>query len=54
MSGTLTSFNPYMHFRPSERTSLWGVAGYGLGGLKLTPEGVETGIETDLATAGCR
>ena len=40
-----------MHYRLNERTSFWGVAGYGVGGLKLTPDGVETGIETDMATA---
>ena len=51
VSSTLTSLNPYVHYRLSERTSLWGVAGYGVGGLKLTPDRVETGIETDLATA---
>ncbi|WP_428098640.1 fibronectin type III domain-containing protein [Candidatus Rariloculus sp.] len=50
VSSTLTSLNPYVHYRLNERTSLWGVAGYGVGGLKLTPDGVETGIETDLAT----
>ena len=51
VSSTLTSLNPYVHHRLNERTSLWGVAGYGVGGLKLTLDGVETGIETDLATA---
>ena len=51
VSSTLTSLNPYVHYRFNERTSFWGVAGYGVGGLKLTPDGVETGIETDMATA---
>ena len=50
VSSTLTSLNPYVHYRLNERTSFWGVAGYGVGGLKLTPDGVETGIETDMAT----
>ena len=39
-----------MHYRLNERTSLWGVVGYGVGGLTLTAEGAEAGIETDLAT----
>ena len=32
VSSTLTSLNPYVHHRLNERTSLWGVAGYGVGG----------------------
>ena len=47
---TLTSLNPYVHFRLSERTNLWGVLGYGVGGLTLTPDKAEAGIETTLAT----
>ena len=50
VTSTLTSLNPYVHYRLNERTSLWGVVGYGVGGLKLTPEGAESVIETDLAT----
>ena len=50
VSSTLTSLNPYVHYRLNERTSLWGVVGYGVGGLTLTAEGAEAGIETDLAT----
>ena len=34
VSSTLTSLNPYVHYRLNERTSFWGVAGYGVGGLK--------------------
>ena len=51
VSSRLTSLNPYVHYRVNERTNLWGVLGYGAGGLKLTPEGTQAGIETDLATA---
>ena len=50
VSSRLTSLNPYVHYRVNGRTNLWGVLGYGVGGLKLTPEGTQAGIETDLAT----
>ena len=48
VSSTLTSLNPYLQYRFSERTHLWAVAGYGVGGLTLTPEGSESVIDTDL------
>ena len=48
---TLTSLNPYLQYRFSERTHLWAVAGYGVGGLTLTPEGSESVIDTDLEHA---
>ena len=56
VTSTLTSLNPYVHYRLNEQTSLWGVVGYGVGGLKLTPESAGSdaarrAIETDLATA---
>ena len=62
VTSTLMSLNPHVHYRLNERTNLWGVLGYGVGGLTLTPTGVEygtesgteptigSGIETDLAT----
>ena len=48
---TLTSLNPYVQYRFSERTHLWAVAGYGVGGLTLTPESSESVIDTDLEHA---
>ena len=51
VTSRLTSLNPYVHFRLNKHTNLWGVVGYGVGGLTLTPESAESGIETDLATA---
>ena len=45
----LTSLHPFVQYRFSERTSVWGTLGYGLGDLSLTPEGAESGIDTDLA-----
>ena len=49
MESTLTSLNPYAHFQLSETTSLWGVIGYGVGRLRLTPEGADAATETDLS-----
>ena len=49
MESTLTSLNPYAHFELNETTSLWGVFGYGSGSLRVTPEGAESAIETDLS-----
>ena len=50
VTSTLTSVNPYAHYQLSDRVSVWGVLGYGVGGLTLTPERAETGIRTDLTT----
>ena len=41
---------PYGRYELSERLSLWGVAGYGAGTLKLTPDG-KAAMETDTALA---
>ena len=49
MQSTLTSLNPYAHFELNETTSLWGVFGYGSGSLRVTPQGAESAIETDLS-----
>ena len=51
VTSTLTSLHPFARYEVNDRTSFWGVLGYGSGALRLTPEGAETGIETDLATA---
>ena len=48
VQSALTSLNPYAHFELNDRTSLWGVLGYGAGDMTLTPETSETGIQTDL------
>ena len=50
VTSTLTSVNPYARYRLSGRANVWGVLGYGMGGLTLTPERAETGIRTDLTT----
>ena len=47
---SLTGVYPYGRYELSERLSLWGVAGYGAGTLKLTPDG-KAAMETDTALA---
>ena len=49
VESTLTSVNPYAHYELNDATSLWGVFGYGRGGLRLTPEGAASALETDLS-----
>ena len=49
MESALTSLNPYAHFELNETTSLWGVFGYGSGSLRVTPQGAESAIETNLS-----
>ena len=53
VSSTLTGVYPYGRYRVNERLSVWGVLGYGAGGLTLTP-GDRALIEADmdLAMAG--
>ena len=49
VQSTLTSLNPYAHFALNETTSLWGVIGHGEGRLRLTPQGADAVLETDLS-----
>ena len=51
VTSTLTSLHPFARYEVNARTSFWGVLGYGQGGLKLTPAGTDSAIETGLATA---
>ena len=51
MTSTLTSLHPFARYEFNERTSVWGVVGYGVGGLTLTPEGVVSEIATALSTS---
>ena len=46
----MTGLHPFARYEFSDRTSVWGVVGYGVGGLKLTPEGAGTEIDTELTT----
>ena len=54
---TLTGLYPWGRYAASERLSLWGVAGFGVGTLTLTPEGqapIETDMELTMAALGGR
>ena len=50
VSSSLSSLHPYAQFELNDRTSLWGVIGYGAGGLTLTPERAQNALETDLTS----
>ena len=47
IASTLTSVHPYMQVRLGERAELWGAAGWGRGGLEITP-GSGAMLEADL------
>ena len=50
VSSRLTSLNPYVHYRFNGRTNLWGVLGYGVGGLTLTPDSAGSGTEPGIGS----
>ena len=50
VTSTLMSLHPFARYEFNDRTSVWGVLGYGVGGLTLTPQGQASGIEADLTT----
>ena len=47
IASTLTSVHPYAQVRLADRAQLWGAAGWGRGGLEITPER-GTALEADL------
>ena len=51
VASTLTALHPYAGYEFNERTSLWGVLGYGVGEMSLTPARSATSLETDLTNA---
>ena len=57
VESTLTGVYPWGRHALSESLSLWGIVGYGLGTLTLTPEGmaaIETDMDLTMAAAGLR
>ena len=51
LASSLTALHPYARYELDERTSFWGVLGYGVGELSLTPERSGTALKTDLTNA---
>ncbi len=57
MTSAVTGLYPWIGFRASERVTVWTVAGYGAGGLLLSPGAgvpVQTGLSMALAGGGGR
>ena len=57
VESTLTGIYPYGRYDVSERLSLWGTVGYGVGTLRLTPDGtapIETDMDLGIAAVGGR
>ena len=57
MTTSMTGFYPWVGYQVNDRVSVWGVTGYGTGGLSLTPEGhsaMETGVSMAMTAVGTR
>ena len=51
---TLTSANPYLRLALSERVSVWGLGGYGIGRMNLHDEGQGSDLQMGLGALGLR
>ena len=57
VASSVTGLYPWLSYKATDRITVWGVAGYGAGGLLLTPEGgpaLESGLSMAMAAAGTR
>ena len=57
VASSVTGLYPWLGYQATERVTVWGVAGYGAGGLRLTPQGgpaLESGLSMAMAAAGTR
>ena len=57
LESTLTSLHPYVRYKASERLSLWGILGYGVGALELEVDDGErwtTHTTLEMAAVGAR
>ena len=57
VGSAVTGLYPWLGYRANERVTVWGVAGYGRGGLLLTPQSgaaLESGLSMAMAAAGTR
>ena len=54
---SVTGLYPWLGYRATDRITVWGVGGYGSGGLQLTPDGgsvLESDLSMKMAAAGTR
>ena len=57
VASSVTGLYPWLGYKVTERVTVWGVAGYGTGGLLLTPDSgtaLESGLSMAMAAAGTR
>ena len=57
VASSVTGLYPWLGYQATDRLTVWGVAGYGAGGLLLTPEAgpaLESGLSMKMAAAGTR
>ena len=57
VASAVTGLYPWLGYKATDRITVWGVAGYGAGGLLLTPDGgpaLESGLSIAMAAAGTR
>ena len=57
VASSVTGLYPWLGYQATERITVWGVAGYGAGGMLLTPQGgpaLESGLSMAMAAAGTR
>ena len=57
VASSVTGLYPWLGYQATERVKVWGVAGYGTGGMLLTPQSgqaLESGLSMAMAAAGTR
>ena len=57
VASSVTGLYPWLGYRATDRVTVWGVAGYGAGGMMLTPDGgpaLESGLSMAMAAGGTR
>ena len=57
VASSVTGLYPWLGYKATERVTVWGVTGYGAGGMLLTPEGgpaLQSGLSMAMAAAGTR
>ena len=57
VASSVTGLYPWLGYKATERVTVWGVTGYGSGGMMLTPQGgpaLESALSMAMAAAGTR